>query len=42
MEVFNLENGKAKIIVDQVPKEVEVKCKEATANCPVDAITIEK
>lgn len=41
-EVFNLEEGKAKVIVDQVPKEVEGKCKEAAENCPVDAITVQE
>ncbi len=39
-EVFKLENGKSKVIVDVVPKEAESKCKEAAENCPVDAITI--
>ncbi|MCF7916755.1 MAG: ferredoxin [Candidatus Omnitrophica bacterium] len=41
-EVFNLEEGKAKVIVDQVPKDAEEKCKEAAENCPVDAITVQE
>jgi ferredoxin len=41
-EVFNLKGGKAKVIVDQVPKEVESKCKEAAESCPVDAIIIDE
>ncbi len=39
-EVFQLEDGKSKVIVDMVPKEVESKCKEAEAGCPVKAISV--
>lgn len=39
-EVFQLEEGKSKVIVDAVPKEAEAKCREAEAGCPVQAISI--
>ncbi len=41
-EVFTLKEGKAKVVVDQVPKEAESKCREAAENCPVDAITTDE
>lgn len=41
-EVFQLEEGKAKVVVDQVPQEAEGKCKQAAENCPVEAITVEE
>ena len=39
-EVFELsdEEGKAKVICDEVPKELEDSAKEAMNGCPVDAI----
>jgi ferredoxin len=40
-EVFKMEADKAVVIVDIVPKEVEVTCRQAADDCPVTAIIIE-
>ena len=39
-EVFEMRDGVAVVIVESVPKAVEESCKEAAANCPVDAIKV--
>lgn len=39
-EVFRMEDDKAKVIVDIVPKGVEGACKDAADGCPVTAISI--
>ncbi|WP_081429301.1 ferredoxin [Petrotoga mobilis] len=39
-EVFQLEEGKSKVIVDTVYKEAEVKCREVEARCSVQAIFV--
>lgn len=39
-EVFQMEEGKSKVIVDTVPKEAEDKCRQAEAGCPVQAISV--
>ena len=39
-EVFDMQDGLAVVIVTEVPKAVEDKCKETAASCPVDAIKI--
>ncbi len=41
-EVFGLEDDKAYVKVEVVPKELEEKVKEAKDNCPVDAIFVEE
>jgi ferredoxin len=41
-EVFELnDDGCAITQVDKVPAELKAKCREASANCPVDSITLE-
>lgn len=41
-EVFELKEDKAYVKVQDVPKNLEDKVKEAKDNCPVDAISIEE
>ncbi len=41
-EVFEMNNDKARVIVDEVPEEVMESCKEAVENCPVEAIEMEE
>jgi ferredoxin len=41
-EVFEMNDDKAKIKVDEVPEDVAATCKKAVENCPVEAIQIEK
>jgi ferredoxin len=40
-EVFEMNDDKAKVKVDEIPQEVAESCKEAAENCPVEAIQIE-
>ncbi|MEI6808357.1 MAG: ferredoxin [bacterium] len=40
-EVFEMGDSTVKVIAAQVPAGAVEKCKEATADCPVEAITIE-
>ena len=40
-EVFEMADSVAKVIADPVPAEVEESCKDAAAQCPVDAIKVE-
>ena len=40
--VFEMDDdGKSKVIVDEVPAECEDDAKEAEASCPVNAISVE-
>ena len=40
-ELFKLnDNDTSEVIVDTVPAEAEASCREATDNCPVQAITV--
>lgn len=40
-EVFEMEDdGKAGVIIDEVPEKLQDCAKEAEENCPVDAISI--
>jgi ferredoxin len=41
-EVFEMDSDTAKVIVDEVPSDVEDKCREAASGCPVEAISIEE
>jgi len=41
-EVFEMEDDKVKVKVDEVPGDVTGSCKEAVENCPVEAIQIEE
>ena len=41
-EVFEMNDDKAKVKVDEVPGDVTEFCKEAVENCPVEAIQIEE
>lgn len=41
-EVFRMEEDKAIAYIATVPKEVESRCKQAAAECPTTAITIEE
>jgi len=41
-EVFEMDDDKARVKVDQVPDDVGDACREAVENCPVEAIYIEE
>lgn len=41
-EVFKMDDSLAKVIVAKVPENVWNTCREATDNCPVEAIAIEE
>jgi len=41
-EVFEMDDGIAKVIVEEVSGDATDTCKEAADSCPVDAITIEE
>ena len=41
-EVFELVDDLAEVKVDEVPPEHEDACREAAADCPTEAITIEE
>ena len=41
-EVFRMENGKAVVFVDSVPKPAEGSCKQAADGCPVVAIKVDE
>jgi ferredoxin len=41
-EVFEMDDDKAKVKVDEVSEDVTEFCKEAVENCPVEAIQIEE
>ena len=41
-EVFEMEGDVAVAKMEQVPKDLEAKCKEAAESCPVEAIIIEE
>ena len=41
-EVFEMNDDKARVKVDEVPEDVTKPCKEATENCPVEAIEMEE
>jgi ferredoxin len=40
-EVFEMDDDKARVKVDEVPDDAKESCKEAAENCPVEAIQIE-
>ncbi len=39
-DVFEMGDDVAAVIVDEVPFECEVACRDAVNNCPVEAITL--
>jgi ferredoxin len=41
-EVFEMNDDKVRVIVDEVPEGVMESCKEASENCPVEAIQMEE
>jgi ferredoxin len=41
-EIFEMEGDVAVAKMENVPKELEGKCKEAAESCPVEAILIEE
>ena len=41
-EVFEMEGDVAVAKTEEVPKDLEEKCKEAAESCPVEAIIIEE
>jgi len=41
-EVFEMNDDKVRVKVDEVPEDVVETCREATENCPVEAIQIEE
>lgn len=41
-DVFEMNDDKARVEVDEVPEDVTESCKEAVENCPVEAIQIEE
>ena len=40
-EVFEMNDDKVHVKVDEVPEDVTESCKEAAENCPVEAIQME-
>lgn len=40
-EVFKMEGDKAVVYADPVPQASEDSCREASAQCPVEAIVVE-
>jgi ferredoxin len=40
-EVFEMNDDKAHVKVDEVPEDVKESCKDASENCPVEAIQME-
>lgn len=40
-EVFEMNDDKARVKVDEVPEEVLESCKETAEDCPVEAIQME-
>lgn len=40
-EIFEMDDDKARVKVDEVPEDAVEACKEAAENCPVEAIQIE-
>jgi ferredoxin len=40
-EVFEMVGDKARVKINEVPKDVVESCREAAENCPVEAIQIE-
>ena len=40
-EVFEMVDDKARVKINEVPRDVVESCREATENCPVEAIQIE-
>lgn len=40
-EVFEMNDDKVRVKVDEVPEDAKESCKEAADNCPVEAIQIE-
>jgi ferredoxin len=40
-EVFEMVDDKARVKINEVPKDVVKSCREAAENCPVEAIQIE-
>ena len=40
-EVFEMVDDKARVKVEEVPKDLIQSCKEAAENCPVEAIQLE-
>ena len=41
-EVFKMDDDKAVAAVEVVPAEAEATCKDAAADCPVEAIKVEE
>ena len=41
-EVFEMNDDKVCVKVDEIPEDVAETCREAVENCPVEAIQIEK
>jgi ferredoxin len=41
-EVFEMNDDKAHVKVDEVPADVLESCKEAAENCPVEAVQMEE
>jgi len=41
-EVFEMNDDKVRVKVDEVPEDVKASCKEASENCPVEAIQMEE
>jgi ferredoxin len=40
-EVFEMEEDVAVVKMNEIPRELEERCREAAETCPVDAIAIE-
>ena len=41
-EVFEMDGGVAKVIVDGVPADAGASCREAADGCPVEAISLDE
>lgn len=40
--VFEMDDGLARVIVDEVPEDTADACQESASSCPVEAIKIEE
>lgn len=41
-EVFEIDDDIAKVLMEEIPDDAADTCREATDNCPVEAITLEE
>ena len=41
-DVFKIEDGISKVLIDKVPSDAEDSCREAMESCPTEAISIDE